>query len=1607
MNNKYTGHSGLRAIPVAALVLCAIAGSWPAAAQAQPGRNDDPRQALDVAQVPLFLTRSEAPIAVIDLPKDQSLFKKAYNDYSDLDGDGQLETTYEDSIDYYGYFDAELCYRHANGVFEPAAASAGANGHYCSGDWSGNFLNWVAMSRMDILRKILYGGKRSVDTADTTVLGRAFLPPDAHAWAKYYNGSDIAQLTPFSDIATRAPGTITYREETVPTQEDFANFDVSGYPQCGSGRFVAKRFTIFNPGIFSVGDQVRIETLRGSGMIGGVCAIDGNDVVFRIDPQDFETPGQSGYIWTFENMSRTGISFCNVTPGTGMSQNVTAAPLMRVAQGNYELWGASEGWQCRWREESNSSQGSFEGGFRSNGNRAALSGLNASAENPSQSKNGLGEYNVRVQACAPGLVSQQTCKQYPDGNYKPAGLLQRYGDDGDMHFALFTGSYNNNYSGGVLRANAASFAQEVNVNGNGTFTANAHIVNTIDKLRIYGFSYDTSNHYGSGDNCTYQLTNPRSNPGEGSCRSWGNPVGEIYLESLRYLAGQSPTRAFVPNSTVMGLRVATWEDPLNEQNYCSPLNVLAFNTSVNTHDEDQMDGVADLGAPQSAATLTNELGNYEGINGRSWFVGNAGADSTGLCTAKTVSGLGDVTGICPAAPSLSGSYLMAGTAWYARTHRIRHDLNVPAEDKKSLKVNTFGVQLASNVPRIEVEVGGRNVTILPAYRLNLPNGTSGTGALVNFKVIESTPEKGSFYINWEDSNQGGDFDQDVWGVLEYTVSGNRITVTTDTISASTTNPQGFGYTISGTDADGPHFTSGIYGFTYDDPTLVAGCSNCELEDEPASVTYTVGSTAAGKLEDPLYYAAKWGGFKDGNDNGRPDEPAEWDADGDGQPDHYFYATNPLGLEAALDDALSGVALTRSSAASVAASSTRLQSGTHVYQATFSSVDWHGDLLAYELDNTTGELSDAASPTWRAGEQLPDAAARNIVTWADGDGADFLWYELTPEQQLALARPTAGLSRDLVEAIRNGGASLPTAAAGEGRDRLAYIRGDRANEGRGKKYRVRNKDTVLGDIVNSNPAYVGTQDFNYAASSDVPGSGSYASYVTDKASRTPMIYVGANDGMLHGFDATSGRERLAYAPLSVYPKLSALTGKGYNNRHHYLVDGSSAAVDAFIGGSWGTYMVGTTGGGGKDIFALDVSDPDNFDKDDVLWEFSTTRLSAQGVDITLRTPEPRSQGYDAEHFENLGYSVPAPAAVLLHNGRWAAIVANGYGSTSGTAALFIIDLETGDLIRALDTGYTNGGNGLSTPFPVDVDGDRVMDYVYAGDMQGNLWKFDLTGSNPNQWRIAGGQGNQREPLFVACANPNDCDDTRQPITAQPEVGAYPGGGVMVYFGTGSFFADSDRSNNQTQSFYGIRDRAVVIGDASASNNTGRVERHGLIQQEFVTQAAGTQSAGIDEAGNPGTGSGETVRLASDYTVDDDDDGWVIDLPLSGERQVSAPSLSRGRIIFTTLIPNSNPCGSGGTSFLVAIDAFSGGRLDFSPFDINHDQNFDDKDRTEHNRETVYASAIESQVGIVGSPTLITLSPTEERAILSGSDGELRNVLINPGPGGGPQSWRQLR
>lgn len=1499
-----------------------------------------------IAQVPLYLTQAVTPLVMLNMSNDHQLFFSAYNEYDDLDNDGEPNSSYTHEVDYYGYFDSYKCYEYntSNGRFEPSSIT---DDKYCSSKWSGNFLNWATMARIDAVRKILYGGDRSTDDSDLTVLERTYLPNDAHSWVKYYSGSDIDKLTPFS------PET----ESTVATSATSQEIGT------GSKTFV----TTYASEKVQIGDQVTITNPADSDgriMRGYVTAVSPSltvNVTQSVGSGTFAS-------WNIENPTRVGITLCNTTvASSGFSQAVTDPPLLRVAKGNYDLWTANERWQCRWNEEKPLET------YSVNGNDTVITGLSANRNSPVKASVGLGQYDykVRVKVCDSDLLGTESCKHYPGGNYKPVGLLQIYGDDEQLLFGLMTGSYTYNKSGGVLRKNVRSMLDEINVDSDGTFKtppSTGNIVETLNKMRLYGYDHTEGTYNSSlsgGDNCIWT----QSSFNNGQCTNWGNPQSEIFLESLRYFAGDTPNYTISGDDKISGLGTAAWSDPLSDANYCAPLNIINFNASMASYDADELEssGVVDLPAAGSAESLTDVVGAGEGIHGNYWFVGENGTDNNQLCTSKMVSSLGDVKGICPESPRLSGSYHIAGLAHFAYENSIRTDL----EDDQTVK--TFGVSLAPAVPKIEIPLPGDTIpslTILPACR-NTSISPAGNCAIVNFKKIRQDVAAGTgeFFVQWEDSEQGGDYDQDMSGVLRYKIESSTITVTTDVFTKSTPDKMGFGFTISGTLADGFHAYSGINDFAFSDTTLVAGCVSCKTEDSAVSQTFTISSSAAGKvLEQPLFYASKWGGYD--KTETFPSDSMSWDKDSDGVPDNYYFATNPIELEKNLNAVFLELSEQVSSSSSVAANSTQLTSGSVVYQARFNSGDWSGDLLAYPVngDGSLGEM------LWNSGELIPKEADRKIFTSSDiSNGAEFLWDDLTALQKDSLNQDFSGTTDSL------------------GATRLAYLRGDQTHENQSSEF-FRERVSLLGDIVNSSPLYVAHPNYLYNRSA-LPEGVSYDSFRsgTTYQSRPAVVYAGANDGMLHAFSATTGVELFAYVPDTLIPTLTRLSEPDYgsqDNSHRYMVDGTPKAADVYFGSAWHTVLVESLGAGGQGVFALNVTSPQSFDEDSVLWEInsSTTGIGYNDDD-----------GYPG--YANLGYTIGDATIARLSNGKWCALFGNGYHSANGKAVLYIADIADGTIIKAIDVGVGSEANpnGLSSPAPIDTNGDRIIDTIYAGDLQGNLWKFDVSGNYATDWKVAYAETDATpRPLFKAVGPSGEV----QPITVRPTVAKHPLEGYMVLFGTGKYFEVGDNeipvvyADRDVQTFYGIKDTGerITVTDRS------------LLQVQTITHETTVLDWG--------------VRIVSGNTnISSANRGWYLDLvspgPLKyGERVVADATISDERVIFVTLIPSSHPCDAGGSSWLMELNAFEGGSLGYTVFDINRNKTHDDNDRTSVTETGVevdkYVSGVRTRNGIIQGPTIIE-DGQSDYLITTNSDGinESLNTAGGDPVGAGRKSWRQLQ
>ncbi|MEA5444696.1 PilC/PilY family type IV pilus protein [Gammaproteobacteria bacterium AB-CW1] len=647
---------------------------------------------------------------------------------------------------------------------------------------------------------------------------------------------------------------------------------------------------------------------------------------------------------------------------------------------------------------------------------------------------------------------------------------------------------------------------------------------------------------------------------------------------------------------------------------------------------------------------------------------------------------------------------------------------------------------------------------------------------------------------------------------------------------------------------------------------------------------------------------------------------------------------------------------RSSAASIATNSTRLDTDTLAFLASFDTTDWAGELRAYRITDeaTLGDLH------WDAEEMLPGPFQRHIITW-DPESENtrrFRWDVadgLTDDQkELLNVNPDTG------------------DVDGLGMERLWWLRGDQSDEGAGEG-ELRQRERLLGDIVNSDPLFVHAQDFGYRNDEDFDGGGSYSQHVHDMRENRPMLYVAANDGKLHGFDAETGEEVFSYVPDAIMHKLNRLTSQDY--QREYFFDGSPRVNDVWDGSNWRRILVGSFGAGERGVYALDISNPED---PEVLWE-------------RVGGPTTGPNAVDHAH-EDIGYVLGQPSVGKTASGDWVVMVPSGYQSENDRAALVFLDPLNGEEVDdpfLPDDDDNPAGNGMATPIPVDIEGDRLIDRIYMGDLQGQLWRVDVSGNN---WRAPGGlrSGNTPVPLFTA-EGPNG---EVQPITVRPQVARSPDGDVFVFFGTGKYFENDDNlvvSNPDVQSFYGIRDQESEI------------ERDDLLQQEIIDELEDFDFE---------------LRVTTDHELTTED-GWYLDLisPLShrgreGERVIFNPIFRNGRIIFPTMIPSEDPCAAGGDGWLMEMEAFSGSRLDFSPFDLAGDGEFGEESYVETtiDGETVKVpvSGIRSRVGIPTTPAIISSGPGIEGKMMMGSEAEMEELPMEKGDDSlGRQSWRQNR
>ena len=619
------------------------------------------------------------------------------------------------------------------------------------------------------------------------------------------------------------------------------------------------------------------------------------------------------------------------------------------------------------------------------------------------------------------------------------------------------------------------------------------------------------------------------------------------------------------------------------------------------------------------------------------------------------------------------------------------------------------------------------------------------------------------------------------------------------------------------------------------------------------------------------------------------------------------ATNADILKAAIDQMMATVNKVSSSQSGVAVSTANLIAGTRKYTPSYTTGSWTGNITARNLNPSNG---NEVSTAWQVEytnvttgaplSTIPAAGSRNLYVW---DGA------------AASPKAPAFTFSAMPSSVKASMTGVVTAGL------VDYLRGDRTNEGSTGIYRTRER--VLGDIVNSTPVFVKAGvDLGYG---QLGGTGStaataYAAYRTTKAARTQgVLFVGANDGFLHAFRDSDGAEIFGFVPRAVLPKMDQLANKPYT--HQYFVDGPSIETDAYLGSAWRNVVVGTTGGGAKAVFAINVdpANPATINGTNVMWEINDTTSG----------------------FSELGYVLSDVQTGQLTDGTWVAVFGNGYYSTSGTARLYVANLQTGAVIMDINVGGgpNNGLGGVRLVLD-ETSGSATRKQIigaYAGDLNGKMWKFDLknasTCSAPCSSKVP-----STGALYTTVP--------AKPITATPAVLKHPNGGKLVSFGTGKFIESADLSTTALQTMYGVWDNIDFGGTPAVSAVSGtstlvlQTISNDITATRVITQSDLTTTTQVvtyyDISTNP-------VNWASSR-------GWYIDFPTAntGQRNVYPTDILAGNYIIMDTISPSNvsldPClNTGqGTGWVYVLNGLTGSGLTEQVFDTNGDGNIDSAD-----------------------------------------------------------------
>ncbi len=664
---------------------------------------------------------------------------------------------------------------------------------------------------------------------------------------------------------------------------------------------------------------------------------------------------------------------------------------------------------------------------------------------------------------------------------------------------------------------------------------------------------------------------------------------------------------------------------------------------------------------------------------------------------------------------------------------------------------------------------------------------------------------------------------------------------------------------------------------------------------------------------------------------------------------YYTANSEASLSASLSDAVASIVASISNAGGVAAQSETTTVGNKVFQPVFNPNGWYGELRCYDLD-ANGNLITGGCTNPKG--VIPAVASRKLFS------SKVLPAQATPTVAFDFNNAAAPANADAtLAAMTTQQQSLLGANASEQKNTIRFLRGEEGISG----FRTR-PNGLLGDIIDGQPAVV-------SAPAGITTDSAYASFVAANSSRG-IVLIGANDGMLHAFRISDMGELMGYIPSSVYPHLKALTASDYGQStgtpHTFHVNGTLRQQDVKFGSNWKTIVASGLGQGGQGFLAVDATD------ESALTSLSTVKWE-----------------WNDQNDSEMGYSFAAP---LIYNVRTSAstvvpavILANGYNNsyndtgvggqktTADSSALYILNAETGALIQKIkvtDSSGANLGAGLSSPAGVDFGQDGILDYVYAGDMNGKMWRFDLTDSNPANFKV--------HPTPIFDAGPT------HPIVMRPAIKPVSKSdgtslGNLVLFGTGKLLTDADRTDATTQSFY------AVLDDMSSAQGTvvlADLQQRTIDSETTVSSSDSTVRSGTYRK----ISTSPSLDLTS--TAPGTKKGWYLDFPATTERLVTSPMLFDDKLLFGTGITQSTEkCLPGGKGWVMGLDPMTGSVTkssrgkEFSFIDVKLDGKSTDADKVGFSTGSAFVSGFSKD----GIPTELTYVASSSKIVTTTSSG----------------------